>query len=155
MTKLELTPLELTPAITLLQKLPLKKQASRDRSKLVKLLSTALDSFSADEIDLFKQYCELDEHGELVQDEGGHYKPLPDKREELNAEHQKMLSDPLTIEGGLYTHNIDRVPAILEKIDIDLSNQDAEIYDRLLDEFEANDTKNTDTQDAADEAKED
>ena len=41
----------------------------------------------------------------------------------------------------MYSKNIEELPRILNEYDGDLSGQEAEIYDRLLDEFEKSDAE--------------
>ena len=49
------------------------------------------------------------------------------------------MEEEVVIEGGMYVRNFDEIPRILEDYDGMLSGKDAEVYDRLLDEFEKKD----------------
>ena len=51
------------------------------------------------------------------------------------------MEEEVVIEGGMYARNFDEIPRILEDYDGMLSGKDAEVYDRLLDEFEKEDAE--------------
>lgn len=123
---------ELVPSINFLQSLDLKAVDSRHRSKLVKLLGKALDEYAEEERLLMITYDLLDENKKLKSESERDV-------EKVNAFtlEQAVLSDEeVKIEGGMFASNIDEVKRILEEYDGNLSGKDAEIYDRLLDEFE-------------------
>lgn len=130
--KIELKNKELSPAIEFLQTLNLKPADSRHRSKFVNLIVSAFNELSKEEQALLKEFDLVNEDGVL--------KEQSDKNKEnrlkFNAEQQKLLDEVVVIEGGTYTKNINEIPRILNEIEMELSGKNAEIYDRLLDEFE-------------------
>lgn len=123
---------ELIPTIQFLQGLKLKNADSRHRSKLVKLLTTALDGFAESEQDLLKEHHLVDEKGVILPEE----QQEKEQVDAYNIEQKKLYEEEVVIEGGMYAKNIDELPRILEALDIELEGKDAEVYDRLLDEME-------------------
>ena len=122
---------ELIPTINFLQGLKLKNADSRHRSKLVKLLTTALDEFSESEQDL-KEHHLVDEKGAILPED----QQAREQVDAYNIEQKKLYEEEVVIEGGMYAKNIDELPRVLEALDIELEGKEAEVYDRLLDEME-------------------
>lgn len=121
---------ELHAAIKFLKDLKLKGGDSRCRSKLVKLLETPMQEFLQDETELFKEYDLLDERGKIKQDGD------PEKVAQFKVEQNRLYQECVQINSGMYTPQIENLKNILENINIELSGEQAEIYDRLLDEME-------------------
>lgn len=128
--KITLKNTELPTAIQFLKDLNLKGSDSRCRSKLVKLLETPMQEFAQDEAELLKEYDLLDEQGKIKQD-GDH-----EKVAQFKVEQNKLYQECVQIDSGTYTPQIEKLQNILENIEIELSGEQAEIYDRLLDEME-------------------
>lgn len=128
---------ELAPAINFLQSFNLKAADSRHRSKLVKLLVSAYEEFGKEEKELTGKFDLLNETGELKSEKDRNLENV----KQFNAEQQILFNEKVTIEGGMYSKNIEELPRILNEYDGDLSGQEAEIYDRLLDEFEKSDAE--------------
>lgn len=137
--KLRFKTAEVPLAVQFLRGLSLSGSQSRARSKLVKQLAEALNAASEDEIELYKQYSETDATGELVKDDQGRFITPPEKQAELNAEHEKLMAEPIVIDGGMYAEQIAGLQQVLADYDGQLSGDDAQIYDRILDEFESED----------------
>lgn len=131
---LTLQNMELQPAIQLLQSMKLKGKESRNRSKLVKRLQESLEEYARYEKDLLVENGLSDGKGGVIPESDMD----PDKKENYLKEQKKLLEEKVSIEGGVYVHNIAGVKDILKKYDGEWSGVDAEIYDRLLDEFEKN-----------------
>lgn len=131
---LVLTNKELAPAINFLQSINLKAADSRHRSKLVKLLQKAYEEFGIEERSLMEKFDLLDSDGKLLAEE----KRILANVHKFNEEQSILNDERIVIEGGLFSRNIDEIPRILNEYDGELSGQEAEIYDRLLDEFEKN-----------------
>lgn len=123
---------ELVPTINFLQSLSLRPADSRQRSKFVKELSKALESYSEEEKALLKDLNLLDENDEILDVE----KQDKDSVKIFNAEQVKLMDEEVVITGGIHEKNIAKIPKILNNLEIELSGIDAEIYDRLLDEFD-------------------
>lgn len=137
--KLRFKTAEVPLAVQFLRGLSLSGSQSRARSKLVKQLAEALNAASEDEIELYKQYSETDAAGELVKDDQGRFITPPEKQAELNSEHEKLMAEPIVIDGGMYAEQIAGLQQVLADYDGQLSGDDAQIYDRILDEFESED----------------
>lgn len=133
--KITLQNQELQPAITLLQRLNLKPGDSRHRSKLVKLLVEALKSYQEDDKELLEHYANKDADGKAIVN-GTHYEVPDDQLPELGDERNKLKSEERVIDGGMYARNIDAMPAVLESITETLSGQEADIYDKIMDQFD-------------------
>ncbi|MGM0214975.1 DUF1617 family protein [Enterococcus sp. AZ109] len=132
--KITLKNIEINPAIEFLQSLTLKPADSRHRSKFVKQLAGAADALSASEKLLLEEFDALDENG-VVKKEVNEDTILVAK---ISKEQLKLFNEQVTIESGMFTKNFEEIPRILNEYDGELSGADAEIYDRLLDEFENN-----------------
>lgn len=132
--------IELPTAINFLQGMTLKAADSRHRSKLVKLLTRAYDEFSKEEKELMGKFDLLDENGNLLDESNRDL----EKVSKYNEEQKILATEEVIIQGGMFAKNIDQMQRILEEFEGELSGQEAEIYDRLLDEFE----KNNETKDA-------
>lgn len=129
---------ELIPAFNFLTEMKLKASDSRHRSKLTNILADAVQSLNEAEIDLAKQYCELDDLGEPIVDDESNltFKSERDKAEFI-VEKQQLLQEEVVLDFGMHEQNIQKVLGILQSYDGVISGDDAIIYDRLLDEFEA------------------
>ncbi|WP_195957616.1 DUF1617 family protein [Enterococcus gallinarum] len=124
---------ELAPAINFLEGMTLKaNKDSRHRTKLVKRIREAFTELSDEEKSLMEKFNLLDANGQLKNSENQDVKDVA----AFNKEQEILMDEEVVIEGGMYARNFDEVPRILNDYDGMLSGKDAEIYDRLLDEFE-------------------
>lgn len=124
---------ELAPAINFLEGMTLKaNKDSRHRTKLVKRIREAFAELSEEEKSLMEKFNLLDESGQLKEGKDQDAKDVA----AFNKEQEILMDEEIVIEGGMYARNFDEVPRILNEYDGMLSGKDAEIYDRLLDEFE-------------------
>lgn len=129
----------LVDASELLKGMSLPAKDSRHRSKFVKLLEQAIFELNNSEMELAKEYGNLDENGELAITENGSFTcKTPEARKQFETERTDLLNEKVVIEGGMFARNIDEIPRILNEYDGELSGKTAEVYDRLLDEFEKN-----------------
>ena len=128
---------ELVPAINFLESIELSTKDSRHRTKLIKRIREALIELSDEEKSLIERFNLLDENGQLKDSKEQDIKDVAI----FNKEQAILLNEEVVIEGGLYARNFDEIPRILEEYDGMISGKDAEIYDRLLDEFEKEDIK--------------
>ena len=124
---------ELATAINFLEGMTLKaNKDSRHRTKLVKRIREAFKELSDEEKSLMEKFNLLDESGQLKEGKDQDAKDVA----AFNKEQGILMDEEIVIEGGMYARNFDEVPRILNEYDGMLSGKDAEIYDRLLDEFE-------------------
>ena len=133
--KINLKNKELAPSINFLQSLNLKAKDSRHRSKLVKIINEAYKELGEEEAKLMKDNGLADDEGVLIDES----KRDPKKVAVFNKEQATLMDEVVVIEGGMYAKNIDEIPRILNEFEGEISGVDAEIYDRLLDEFEKKD----------------
>lgn len=122
---------ELASAINFLQGMSLKASDSRHRSKFVKLLVKPYESLVEEEQTLAKEFNCIE--SEIA--------PTDEQKQLFRDEQTKLFNEEIVIEGGVFTKNIEELPRILGEFDGELSGNDAEIYDRLLDEFEKEDVE--------------
>lgn len=125
---------ELPVAINFLQNMNLKAADSRHRSKLVKLLVEAYEEFGIEEKNLMKKFDLLDVEGNLIEESK---RDLENVRK-YNQEQKILAIEEVVIQGGMFSKNIEQMQRVLTQYDGELSGEEAEIYDRLLDEFEKN-----------------
>lgn len=129
---------ELAPAINFLEGMTLTaNKDSRHRTKLVKQIREAFMELSEEEKVLMDKFNLLDDGGQLKEQKD----QLKSDITAFNKEQGELMKEEVIIEGGMYARNIDEIPRILEAYEGMLSGKDAEIYDRLLDEFENQDAE--------------
>ncbi|MCO5531592.1 DUF1617 family protein [Enterococcus faecium] len=128
---------EITTAINFLDRMNLKPKDSRHRSKFVKQLNKALLELSEEEKTLMNKFELIDSNGQLKSDN--------DRKIEnvlaFNREQTILLEEEIIVEGGMYAKNLSEVQRILSEYDGVLSGEEAQIYDRLMDEFESQDNE--------------
>lgn len=128
---------EITTAINFLDRMNLKPKDSRHRSKFVKQLNKALLELSEEEKTLMNKFELIDSNGQLKSDNDRKI----DNVLAFNREQAILLEEEIIVEGGMYAKNLSEVQRILSEYDGVLSGEEAEIYDRLLDEFENQDAE--------------
>lgn len=123
---------ELMPTISFLQNISLKGKDSRHRTKFVKQLQIAFDALVEAEKDLMNDFGLLDENKEL----------LPGAEQDktsvkfFQSEQKILFEEEVIIEGGTFAKNFDEIPRILNEYEGELSGEQADIYDKLLDQME-------------------
>ncbi|WP_461198562.1 DUF1617 family protein [Enterococcus sp. N249-2] len=142
--KIMLRNYELAPTLNFLQGMDLKAASqSRQRSKLRNLVMEALEGFQEAQKELYDLYAEKDSNGELViSEDGTDYKIRKDLKKKFLEEMNTLLSEEVIIEGGTYARNITAFGEILAKYEGVISGKEADIYDRLMDEFEKEENQN-------------
>lgn len=135
---------ELILAIHFLQQLELKASDSRHRTKLVKELTKLNDELVKEQMELIENFGERNENdGSLIYNEDNKsYMINAEKHQEYNQENNKLLLEEVVITGGPYIHNIKQMESILANYTGELSGEQANIYDKILDEFEKNNQEN-------------
>ena len=142
MTELHLKNMEIVPAMNFLSKMTLVNKESRCRNKLLKMLGKALTGLQESETELLEAYGVKDENGEFKRTpDGNGYELKKGTEKQYASERKLLLEEVVSIKGGMYAQNISQVQEILYNYSGELSGIDAEIYDRLLDEFENNEEK--------------
>ena len=128
---------EITTAINFLDSMNLKPKDSRHRSKFVKQLNKALLELSEEEKTLMNKFELIDSNGQLKSDNDRKI----DNVLAFNREQTILLEEEIIVEGGMYAKNLSEVQRILSEYDGVLSGEEAQIYDRLMDEFESQDNE--------------
>ncbi|MFS1032960.1 hypothetical protein ACFC9G_13505 [Enterococcus casseliflavus] len=128
---------EITTAINFLERMNLKPKDSRHRSKFVKQLNKALLELSEEEKTLMNKFELIDSNGQLKSDNDRKI----DNVLAFNREQTILLEEEIIVEGGMYAKNLSEVQRILSEYDGVLSGEEAQIYDRLMDEFESQDNE--------------
>lgn len=127
---------ELVVGINFLQSLELKGSDSRHRSKFVKKLKLALEDYSESQQALVDEFGLKDDDGNFKTNQDGDILLVPEMIKEYKVESVKLANEAVVIEAGTYVNNFKHVPEILENYDGILEGKNAEIYDRILDEFD-------------------
>lgn len=132
---------EITPIANFLGDLKLTNKASRGRTKIIKLLDKKQQEMQGDLDKLRDQFFKKDDNGEFViqkDDNGGQFYVYIDDSKKV--EHQKEVLDIENEEAVInveeYQQKIKNLYKALEDLDKELSNQDAVVYDTLMDKLD-------------------
>ena len=134
--KIELKNYELVPAVSFLSDMSIKANEVRPVTKLKKLLISAVEDLQESQQELIKEYGQKDEQGELLVNDQGEYVFEPKQKAAYLAELKKLYDEVVVIDGGIHAKVIEKLGGILAGYTVEISGKDAEVYDRLLDEFE-------------------
>lgn len=130
---------ELVIAMEFLRELELKASDSRHRTKLVKELSRYNDDLYKEQMVLIEEYGQRDSENNLVlAEDKQHYLIDATRAVEYQNASNELLREDVIITGGAYESNIKKLGAVLENYTGELHGQSADIYDRILDEYEKN-----------------
>jgi len=121
--------------IPFLQNMKLKGERSRARSKFLSLAMESYYSLHESEVELLKEYAELDEAGEPKQGESW-FTLKKETAMEYLVERDKLFTEVAEIEGGTYTSHLELMRQILADYDEELDGDNAALYDALCDAFE-------------------
>ncbi|MDO7880408.1 MAG: DUF1617 family protein [Enterococcus mundtii] len=129
---------ELGTALAFIAKMDLKAaSASRHRSKFKKELLKAVEGLQESEMELYDQYGEKDSDGKLIINETQtNYEIKDSKKNQFAQELHALLDEEVVIESGLYAKNFSLFGKVLAEYNGMISGKEADIYDRLMDEFE-------------------
>lgn len=126
------------PIHNFLNGIALTGKASRGRTKFIKRLEEKNKEFLDDLTALQKEYFETDESGELITDEKGKLTFKEDLDfDEYNSKYKDIENEQAEIAFGEYSTKYEAMFNALDHLDVPLSGQDAEIYDALMDAYEA------------------
>ena len=133
--KLKIKNMYLVPTHNLMSEMKLKGADSRARSKLLKLIKTAVESLGESERELIEEYGEKEADGKLIE-AGGSYRIPAESRTAYAKEYKKLMEEVAEIAGGTYVDHIAKLERILSDCDMELEGVNAEVYDILLDALE-------------------
>lgn len=136
MTTIEIPNNQLVPAINFLRGLNLRPAPSRSRSKLVNVLDEARKNYAEDLNTLIENYQEKDADGEPVLQANGTAKIDQGRAKEFTDEADKLGEEVVTVDGGLHKRAITAMGDVLMGLDIELSKEDATVYDILMDAYD-------------------
>ncbi len=136
--KIKLKNYELGTALAFVAKMDLKAaSASRHRSKFKKELLKAVEGLQESEMELYDHYGEKDADGKLVINETQTgYEVKDAEKNQFSKELHALLDEEIVIESGLYAKNFEKFGQVLAEYNGVISGKEADIYDRLMDEFE-------------------
>ena len=135
--KITLKNKELATTINFLKNIPVKGEDSRHRTKLKKQLELAFGEFIEAEKELMAEFDLLDENKELLPAE----KQDPTTVKMFKGQQNILWEEEVVIESGTYVKNFNEMPRILKAYEGELSGDEADIYDNLLDQMENQETK--------------
>ena len=130
--KITLKNKELATTINFLKAIPVKGEDSRHRTKLKKQLELAFGELIEAEKELMSEYELLDENKELLPLEKQNVESVAKFKTQQNI----LWEEEVVIESGAYVKNFNEMPRILKDYEGELSGDEADIYDRLLDQME-------------------
>jgi hypothetical protein len=133
--KIKLQNQHIITLIPFLQEMKLRGEKSRARSKFLSLAMESFYSLHESEVELLKEYAELDENGEPKRNETG-FTLKKETALEYHAERDKLFCEIAEIEGGTYTSHLELIRQILAEYDEELYGDNAALYDALCDAFE-------------------
>lgn len=133
---MKLKNLYLIEAVNFLQGLKLKPSDSRNRTKLVNVLSEAVTALQTDERALMDDHLQKDKKGEFKRDGDKYVFKTPADITEFNREHADLMNETVEIDSTMFHDKIQKVKPVLEAYDGELSGKEADVYDALLDAFE-------------------
>lgn len=135
--KITLKNYELGAALLFIQNMELKAADSRHRSKFKKALMEAVQGLQESELELYDLYGRKDNEGQLiVNEEKTGYEVKPENRNQFYQEMNVLLDEEIVIKSGLYARNFEMFGEVLSEYNGVISGKEADIYDRLMDEFE-------------------
>lgn len=138
MKTIKINNINTAPIYNFLNSLELTGKASRGRSKFIKRLEEKNKEYLEDLAELQKEYFETDEKGDLITDDKGKLTFKKDLDfEEYNTKYEDIGNEQAEIIFGEYSTKYEAMFQALDNLDVPLSGQDAELYDTLMDAYEA------------------
>lgn len=129
---------DLVPVGNFLGNLKLKNMASLGRSKLIKLIVAKNEDYQNDLNEIREQYFEKDQDGKFKTEKDGRklvYKNTS-KKEEANQQFQNVSDDVAVIPIAEYSNKFKKLYEALQSYDGEFSNQDALLYELVMDIFD-------------------
>lgn len=124
--------------IPFLESMKLAGVHSRARSKLLAMALAAYQQLALSEKELVAEYAVLDTHGQPVIDEEGVFELKdPDEAAAYLAAREELLSESAVLDGPTYAEHLTQLSELLGSYGVELSGDDAAVYDHLCDTVEA------------------
>lgn len=126
---------KIAQTINLLYNLSLKGKQSRHRSKFINALREKLEEFAADEKELLKEHCFLNENGEPKTIENGSKWDVKDTDAFIIAR-TELYEEERVFDGGDAQEMLKTIKEVLLNCQKEFAGAEAEIYAYLCDKFE-------------------
>lgn len=124
--------------IPFLESMKLAGAHSRARSKLLTMALTAYGQLAVSEKELASEYAVLGVDGQPVIDEDGVFElKNPDEAPAYLAAREELLSESAVLDGSTYAEHLSQLNELLGSYSVELSGDDAAVYDHLYDAVEA------------------
>lgn len=113
-------------------------RANRGRVKFLSRLGEKYQEYASDELDLVKEYVEVDEAGSPIVYEDKNYKLKdPSQTAELQELVNELANETVVIKGGEYTNRYKDFLDYLLESDEEFSVEEMTAIDSLLEQYEA------------------
>lgn len=132
---------DLTPAVLFLKSISMKGKATRGKQKFIERLVEKNKEFLDQEKELIKPHVVLDDNDEIVIKEGNfEFKEdaTADEKEILSKEREELQEEVAEISFAEYSTKYESLFKVLDDWDKDIDPNYSYIYDKLMDEYEAN-----------------
>lgn len=127
----------LQPVAELLSGMSLKPAQSRARSKLLTLVTEAIERFGRDEYELISHYAQQTPEGKpKIEADGTFTLADPSRAEEFHTARNQLFDSLAEVSGPTYATHLADVAQLLADYDQKLSGQDAVAFDVLYDAVE-------------------
>lgn len=127
---------ELAPIINLLNKMTAKGRSARAISRFHKIMMNKVNEFQEDELSTFKEYCELDEKGEVIISADGIVTFLDGQKEDGVNAHNELKDEINVIDLTEFEPFVEFLINALENSDSDLNITEMDTLDNLLTKLE-------------------
>lgn len=133
---------EIAAVANFLGDIKLKNKASRGRSKLIKILINKDEDYREDLNSTRKLYFQANENGELITQKDPKTKTEhyifkdPKQKTEFAKEIREIENESAVISLTEYSEKIKNLYIALDGLDQELSDQEALIYDTIMDQFD-------------------
>lgn len=123
---------DLSSLYAFLQGATLKGAASRSRTKIAQQVEKFIAETAEEETDLVKELSgEINDNGQFIFDGDN----AGENRDKFNKEHKILLDEKVEVSEKSEGH-FEKLTSALNNYDVDLSGQNAYVYDLLLDTLE-------------------
>lgn len=135
----------LNPVVDFLYDLSLKGKESRHRTKLIKTLSNRVEEVVEHQNELLKQHCHLDEEGNpKMTNDGKNYDVIDVAA--FSKDREDLYGEEVVIDGEDSQVMLTTVRGVLDDLDIEMSGQQAVLYDYLCQQFKVDEEITTETE---------
>lgn len=123
---------------TILDKVhPKQMPANRGRAKLFAKVKDKLAEYFKDESDILKEYCELNETGQFIQEDGGLRLKDPNQAGDVRELQTELANEEVILKAGEYTKRYMDFLDWLETAEDDFTTEEVLLIDDLLEQYDA------------------